>query len=79
MQKLMFFCVLIFKAIVIDMISSARNSDYFKNPELFDPDRFGPERAEHLKGRKTYRMLKFGGGSKQCPGEGETLFDSASI
>nr|XP_020462307.1 cytochrome P450 26B1 [Monopterus albus] len=39
----------------------------FKSPELFDPDRFGPERDESHSARFSY--VPFGGGVRSCVGK----------
>jgi len=39
-------------------------ADHFHKPELFDPDRFGPERGEG----KMYQFIPFGGGVHACLG-----------
>ncbi|CAM9959692.1 unnamed protein product, partial [Ectocarpus fasciculatus] len=38
----------------------------FKNPDDFDPDRFGPERQEH---KQPFAYLGFGAGMHQCMGQ----------
>eukprot|EP00752_Nemacystus_decipiens_P012521 g11089.t1 len=40
--------------------------DVFKNPEQFDPDRFGPGREEH---KQPFAFLGFGAGMHQCMGQ----------
>lgn len=39
----------------------------YQNPELFDPDRFGPERDEGKSGR--FHYVPFGGGIRSCIGK----------
>ncbi|XP_061601493.1 cytochrome P450 26C1 [Cololabis saira] len=39
----------------------------FQSPELFDPDRFGPEREENKSSRFSY--VPFGGGVRSCVGK----------
>ncbi|XP_077351455.1 cytochrome P450 26C1 [Festucalex cinctus] len=39
----------------------------FQDPELFDPDRFGPEREENRSSRFSY--VPFGGGVRSCVGK----------
>jgi sterol 14-demethylase len=38
----------------------------FSNPDVYDPERFAPERAEHRK--HPYSLIGFGGGFYRCPG-----------
>ncbi len=40
--------------------------EYWSNPYQFDPERFGPERAEHKK--HFYQWVPFGGGHHKCLG-----------
>jgi sterol 14-demethylase len=62
------------KAYVIpkgDMVAVApsnamRLPDVFKNPNSFDPDRYGPGREEH---KIPYAYLGFGGGMHSCMGQ----------
>ena len=44
-----------------------RLPETFKNPDDFDPDRFGPEREEHKS--SPYAYLGFGGGMHSCMGQ----------
>mmetsp|Transcript_2259 Transcript_2259/g.3254 ORF Transcript_2259/g.3254 Transcript_2259/m.3254 type:complete len:484 (+) Transcript_2259:39-1490(+) len=43
-----------------------RLGDVFKNPDLFDPDRFGEGREEH---KIPYAYMGFGGGMHSCMGQ----------
>lgn len=43
-----------------------RLPEVFKNPDTFDPDRFGPGREEH---KIPYSYLGFGGGMHSCMGQ----------
>lgn len=45
---------------------SSRMESVFKNPNSFEPDRFGPERNEQA---TPYSFLGFGGGMHQCMGQ----------
>lgn len=51
---------------VIPQLSNHRDPRYFTRPDVFDPDRFSPERAED----KGHRMawMPFGGGVHKCIG-----------
>jgi cytochrome P450 len=42
-----------------------RNPLYFPNPEVFDPDRFAPERIQQI---PPYAYIPFGGGQRICIG-----------
>eukprot|EP00903_Cladosiphon_okamuranus_P013989 g13010.t1 len=43
-----------------------RLPEVFKNPDEFDPDRFGPGREEH---KQPYAYVGFGAGTHQCMGQ----------
>ncbi len=47
-------------------LSGQRDPEFFTNPDMFDPERFCPERAED----KTHRFawMPFGGGVHKCIG-----------
>jgi cytochrome P450 len=44
-----------------------QDSSIFKSPETFDPDRFGPQRAEDK--TKPFSHVPFGGGMRECLGK----------
>ncbi|PIK36041.1 putative cytochrome P450 26A1, partial [Apostichopus japonicus] len=43
-------------------------SEHYKNKDIFDPDRYSPERREDKKGGR-YNYPVFGGGQRACPGK----------
>ena len=43
-----------------------RLPEVFANPDMYDPDRFAPDRAEDQK--QPYGLIGFGGGRYRCPG-----------
>jgi sterol 14-demethylase len=45
---------------------SHRLPEVFSNPHAYDPERFGPQRAEDR--RHPYSLIGFGGGFYRCPG-----------
>ncbi|TYQ10456.1 UNVERIFIED_ORG: cytochrome P450 [Gordonia westfalica J30] len=47
-------------------LSSHRDPEFFTNPDMFDPERFGPERAEDKSHR--FAWMPFGGGVHKCIG-----------
>ncbi len=50
---------------IISAYVTHRHPELWENPELFDPERFAPERSE---GRPKYAYFPFGGGPRQCIG-----------
>ena len=53
--------------VLISPAVGMRLSEIFKDPEKFDPDRFGPGREEHKLSPGAY--VGFGGGMHSCMGE----------
>jgi len=53
-------------SILITPYASHRNPKYWENAEVFDPERFTPERVA---GRPRYAYFPFGGGQRQCLGD----------
>lgn len=56
----------------VDIVGMQRRSQYFENPDSFDPDRFSPAR-ENLQPKGAY--LPFGGGSRVCIGNHFALME----
>ena len=52
--------------VAISPIFSHRMPEYWKEPQRFDPDRFGPGRQEHK--QHPYLWVPFGGGAHKCIG-----------
>jgi cytochrome P450 len=53
-----------------------RDPTLWENPEGFDPGRFAPERSA---GRPHYAYFPFGGGPRQCIGEGFALMEATLV
>lgn len=53
-------------SIMYSIRDTHETSAAFQNPELFDPDRFSPERDESRASRFSY--VPFGGGVRRCVG-----------
>jgi cytochrome P450 len=53
-----------------------RNPKYFVNPEVFDPERFTPERKKNI---KKFSFIPFGAGPRVCIGEGFAMLHGAVI
>lgn len=53
-----------------------RIPELFPNPHVFDPDRYGPERAED---RNLNAWQAFGGGQHKCSGNGFAMFQIKTI
>lgn len=49
-----------------------RHPDFWENPELFDPERFTPERSA---GRHRFAYFPFGGGARGCIGNNFALME----
>ena len=52
--------------ILVGIYALHRDPDIWPRPEVFDPDRFGPEAS---KGRDRWSYLPFAGGARSCIGE----------
>ncbi|MGZ5968308.1 MAG: cytochrome P450 [Polyangiales bacterium] len=50
-----------------------RHPDFWDDPEGFDPERFSPSRSA---GRPTYAYFPFGGGPRQCIGNGFAMMEA---
>jgi cytochrome P450 len=53
-----------------------RHADFWEHPEVFDPDRFLPERSA---GRPRFAYFPFGGGPRQCIGNQFALMEAAAV
>ena len=53
-----------------------RHPAHWRNPEGFDPERFGPERSA---GRSRYAYLPFGGGPRRCIGINFALYEAKLV
>lgn len=51
--------------LLVSPLITQRMTAYWDRPEVFDPDRFAPERS---RGRHRYAYFPFGGGPHQCLG-----------
>lgn len=64
------------KLIWLSSYITHRHPDFWENPEGFDPERFSPE---HSAGRPRYAYFPFGGGPRQCIGNGFALQEAQLI
>ena len=53
-----------------------RHPDYWTDPDAFDPERFAPGRAD---GRPRFAYFPFGGGPRQCIGQGMALVEAQLV
>ncbi len=62
--------------LIVSPAVSHRIPELFRNPERFDPDRFGPERQED---RNHFNFISFGGGRHKCLGNAFALLQVKTI
>jgi sterol 14-demethylase len=62
--------------LVVSPMVSHQIPEIFKKPELFDPDRFGPERNED---QNKFNFISFGGGRHKCMGNAFALLQVKTI
>jgi cytochrome P450 len=62
--------------VVLSPYAMHRSPRYWDRPEVFDPDRFLPERSA---GRPRFTYFPFGGGQRQCMGQGLALLEAPLI
>ena len=53
-----------------------RHPDYWKDPDVFDPDRFSPE---NVKNHIPYAYIPFGGGPRLCVGQNFALMEMVLV
>jgi cytochrome P450 len=53
-----------------------RHPDFWENPEVFDPERFSPERSA---GRMHFAHFPFGGGPRQCIGNNFAMMEAQLV
>jgi sterol 14alpha-demethylase len=58
----------IFRVATSPILFSSNIPYIYKDPEVYDPERFGPSREEDKSGAK-FSYLSFGGGRHACMGE----------
>jgi cytochrome P450 len=63
-------------SVLVSQYITQRDPSVWENPEVFDPDRFLPER---VKGRHPYAFLPFGGGPRRCVGEHFAMMEAQLI
>lgn len=62
--------------ILVSPTVSHRIAEYFPNPEMFDPDRYGPGREED---KRDFAYIAFGGGRHKCLGNAFALLQIKAI
>lgn len=62
--------------VTLSSYATHRHTDFWENPEGFDPERFSPERRE---GRHRYAYVPFGGGPRYCIGRNFAMMEAQLI
>lgn len=62
--------------VLLSPYTTHRHPDFWEDPEVFDPDRFAPSRAE---GRHRMAYFPFGGGPRLCIGKDFALVEATLI
>ncbi|MDQ3907388.1 MAG: cytochrome P450 [Acidobacteriota bacterium] len=62
--------------IILPPYVTHRHPEFWESPDEFDPERFTPERSE---GRPRYAYFPFGGGPRQCIGNGFAMMEATLI
>jgi cytochrome P450 len=62
--------------VVMSPYAMHRSPRFWDQPEVFDPDRFRPERMGH---RPRFVFFPFGGGQRQCIGQGLALLEAPLV
>jgi len=63
-------------SVFINIYGLHRDARYFPNPDVFDPERFSPEREKDI---PKYAYLPFGGGPRVCIGNAFALMEARLI
>ena len=62
--------------LAISIYTLHRHPAFWENPDTFDPQHFAPEAVA---GRHKYAYIPFGGGPRQCIGNGFGLLEASLI
>jgi cytochrome P450 len=62
--------------IFVSQYCTHRHPEFWENPEVFDPERFTPERSA---GRPRFAYFPFGGGPRQCIGNTFALMEAQMV